>query len=96
MALYIILIVVIIVSFVTGIVTTILEKKELNEQNKKSFEGQYQERNNNKMSEVLSKTLELSSITQKVDQIKVSDSSSSESDYSQEPVIIAILDEEVK
>lgn len=90
MTLYILLIVVIVISFVTGIITTILEKKELNEQNKKSFEGQYQDRNN-KINEVLSKTLELSSITQKVDQIKVSDSS--ESDYSQEPVIIAVLDE---
>ena len=90
MTLYILLIVVIVISFVTGIITTILEKKELNEQNKKSFEGQYQDRNN-KINEVLSKTLELSSITQKVDQIKVSDST--ESDYSQEPVIIAVLDE---
>ncbi|MBQ3307750.1 MAG: hypothetical protein IJG68_06150 [Bacilli bacterium] len=90
MTLYILLIVIIVISFVTGIITTILEKKELNEQNKKSFEGQYQDRNN-KINEVLSKTLELSSITQKVDQIKVSDST--ESDYSQEPVIIAVLDE---
>ena len=92
MTLYYVLISIIVVSFVTGLVATILEKKELKMQNKKSFEGNYEKRNqpSSSMTEVLSKTLELSNISKKVDQIDLS----SNNDYAAEPVIIAIVDEE--
>ena len=94
--LYYILIAIIIVSLLTGIVTTILEKKELNLQRKKSFEGNYEKRNqsNSSMSEVLTKTLELSSITKKVDQIDLSSTKITNKKYYEEPVIVAIVDDE--
>lgn len=85
MLIYILLVITIIVSCMTCIITVILEKKELQIQRMNSEEQTKTSMN------LLSKTVD---ITKTIEILDLSDSS--DEDYSQEPVIIAVLDEDAQ
>ena len=88
-----ILIIITVISFVTAIFTLILEKKEVSLQKQNLSNTSSNIEKTQSLSDMITKTLELSSITKKVDQIDLS-KSNVEDDYYDEPVIVAVLDDE--
>ena len=91
MPLYSILISIIVVSFTTCIIATLLEKKELKLLKKISSSSSKKEKSNS--SDILSKTMKVSSLTQTIEILDISEDNISE-EYNNEPVIIAVLDED--
>jgi len=85
MLIYILLIITIIVSCLTCIITVMLEKKEM------QIESSSEEQTKTSIN-LLSKTID---ITKTIEILDISDDDSSE-EYSQEPVIIAVLDEDAQ
>ena len=84
MLIYILLVITIIVSCMTCLITIFLEKNEIEIQQINS-----EEELNKTSANLLSKTVD---ITKTIEILDISDDSSE--DYSQEPVIIAVLDED--
>ncbi len=97
MLIYLSLVAIIILSIITGIITTILEKKGMTVQNRSvptnSSTTEVMIESAPK-SDFLASTLEVSSLTKQVDQIDLSNATSNQ-EYYPEPVIVAILDDDV-
>lgn len=92
MIIYLSLVAIIILSIVTGIITTIFEKKSISIQSNSSITKSMT--NSTMQADFLASTLEVSSVTKQVDQIDLSNATSNQ-EYYPEPVIVAILDDDV-
>ena len=97
MLIYVSLIVIIVLSLVTGLITTIIEKKELKAQRTQVYKAIKEEKDKRAAQEIVSKSLEVPEVKQTIDildltqQIEVLDLD----DYEEDKKVIKTYDEEI-